>query len=156
MGNTVVWKPASTSALSSYYLMKIYQEAGLPDGVINFIPGWGSLMSRIILDHPSFAGRRENDLLAGPDGTLSIHRLDELIFAQCAVRAYEAELEFAGGQARLCLTVEADGPLDRASPLAGLPMDLGLHVRYAETSPFSKRAKRRIHTRSGMRREPVL
>jgi 1-pyrroline-5-carboxylate dehydrogenase len=56
MGNTVVWKPASTSVLSNYYLMQIYQEAGLPDGVINFIPGRGSLMSRIILDHESFAG----------------------------------------------------------------------------------------------------
>lgn len=56
MGNTVVWKPASTSVLSNYHLMKIYQEAGLPDGVINFVPGRGSLMSRIILDHPAFAG----------------------------------------------------------------------------------------------------
>jgi 1-pyrroline-5-carboxylate dehydrogenase len=56
MGNTVLWKPASTSVLSNYHLMRIYQEAGLPDGVINFIPGRGSLMSRIILDHPSFAG----------------------------------------------------------------------------------------------------
>ena len=56
MGNTVVWKPASTSILSNYHLMKIYQEAGLPDGVINFVPGRGSLMSRIILDHPSLAG----------------------------------------------------------------------------------------------------
>ena len=56
MGNTVLWKPASTSVLSNHYLMKIYQEAGLPDGVINFIPGRGSLMSKIILDHPSFAG----------------------------------------------------------------------------------------------------
>jgi 1-pyrroline-5-carboxylate dehydrogenase len=56
MGNTVVWQPASTSVLSNHYLMKIYQEAGLPDGVIIFIPGRGSLMSRVILDHPSFAG----------------------------------------------------------------------------------------------------
>ena len=56
MGNTVLWKPASTSVLSNYHLMKIYQEAGLPDGVINFIPGRGSLMSKIILDHPAFAG----------------------------------------------------------------------------------------------------
>ncbi|MDZ7774439.1 MAG: aldehyde dehydrogenase family protein [Bacteroidales bacterium] len=42
MGNVSVWKPATTSLLSNYYLMKIYQEAGLPDGVINFIPGKGS------------------------------------------------------------------------------------------------------------------
>ncbi|HWQ09545.1 MAG TPA: L-glutamate gamma-semialdehyde dehydrogenase [Holophaga sp.] len=56
MGNTVVWKPATTAVLASHYLMKIYQEAGLPDGVINFLPGRGSMMSRIVLDHPSFAG----------------------------------------------------------------------------------------------------
>jgi 1-pyrroline-5-carboxylate dehydrogenase len=56
MGNTVVWKPASTSLLSNYHLMRLYQEAGLPDGVINFIPGPGSLTGRIALDHPAFAG----------------------------------------------------------------------------------------------------
>lgn len=44
MGNVSVWKPATTSLLSNYYLMKIYQEAGLPDGVINFVPGKGSVI----------------------------------------------------------------------------------------------------------------
>ena len=56
MGNTTVWKPASTSLLSSYYLMKILKEAGLPDGVINFVPGSGSLISNIILKHKDLAG----------------------------------------------------------------------------------------------------
>ncbi len=56
MGNTVVWKPASTSLLSNYYLMQLFKEAGLPDGVINFIPGRGSMISRIVLEDPSFAG----------------------------------------------------------------------------------------------------
>jgi 1-pyrroline-5-carboxylate dehydrogenase len=56
MGNTVVWKPASTSVLSNYFLMRIYQEAGLPDGVINFIPGRGSLIASEVLEHESFAG----------------------------------------------------------------------------------------------------
>jgi 1-pyrroline-5-carboxylate dehydrogenase len=56
MGNTVVWKPATTAVLSNAILMKIYREAGLPDGVINFIPGKGSLVSGILLDHPRFAG----------------------------------------------------------------------------------------------------
>jgi 1-pyrroline-5-carboxylate dehydrogenase len=56
MGNTTVWKPASTSLLSSYYLMKILKEAGLPDGVINFIPGPGSLISNIVLKHRDLAG----------------------------------------------------------------------------------------------------
>ncbi len=56
MGNTVVWKPASTSVLSNYYLMRLYKEAGLPDGVINFIPGPGALTGKIALDHEQFAG----------------------------------------------------------------------------------------------------
>jgi len=56
MGNTTVWKPATTSMLSSYYLMKILIEAGLPDGVINFVPGSGSTISNIVLAHPEFAG----------------------------------------------------------------------------------------------------
>ncbi|MDR3672685.1 MAG: L-glutamate gamma-semialdehyde dehydrogenase [Holophaga sp.] len=56
MGNTVVWKPASTAILSNYYLMKLYQEAGLPDGVINFLPSRGSQLGEVVLDHPGFAG----------------------------------------------------------------------------------------------------
>lgn len=56
MGNTTVWKPATTSLLSSYYLMKILIEAGLPEGVINFVPGSGSMISNIVLTHPEFAG----------------------------------------------------------------------------------------------------
>jgi 1-pyrroline-5-carboxylate dehydrogenase len=56
MGNTVVWKPASTSILSNYYLMQLYKEAGLPRGVINFVPSKGSVIGKVVLDHPSFAG----------------------------------------------------------------------------------------------------
>ena len=56
MGNTTVWKPASTSLLSNYYLMKIFKEAGLPDGVINFIPGDGPKIGEIVLKHPDLAG----------------------------------------------------------------------------------------------------
>jgi 1-pyrroline-5-carboxylate dehydrogenase len=56
MGNTTVWKPASTSLLSNYYFMKVLKEAGLPDGVINFVPGPGSLISSIVLKHRELAG----------------------------------------------------------------------------------------------------
>ncbi|MEA3445750.1 MAG: L-glutamate gamma-semialdehyde dehydrogenase [Bacteroidota bacterium] len=56
MGNTTVWKPATTSLLSSYYLMKIFKEAGMPDGVINFIPGSGSMIGNIVLNHRDLAG----------------------------------------------------------------------------------------------------
>ncbi len=55
MGNTTLWKPASTSILSNYCLMKIFQEAGLPDGVINFLPGSGSDVGGTAMAHPDFA-----------------------------------------------------------------------------------------------------
>jgi 1-pyrroline-5-carboxylate dehydrogenase len=56
MGNVVVWKPSSTSVLSNYFLMKLYEEAGLPPGVINFVPGKGSVISGIVLSRPELAG----------------------------------------------------------------------------------------------------
>ncbi len=56
MGNTTVWKPATTSLLSNYYLMKIFREAGLPDGVINFIPGSGALIGKQVLQSHDLAG----------------------------------------------------------------------------------------------------
>ncbi|HLP71515.1 MAG TPA: L-glutamate gamma-semialdehyde dehydrogenase [Bacteroidales bacterium] len=56
MGNTTVWKPASTSLLSNYYLVKILSEAGLPGGVINFLPGSGELISSIVLKNRDLGG----------------------------------------------------------------------------------------------------
>lgn len=56
MGNVVVWKPATTAVLSNYYLMLLYKEAGLPDGVINFLPGSGSTISETVFASPDFAG----------------------------------------------------------------------------------------------------
>lgn len=56
MGNTVLWKPASASVLSNYYLMKVYREAGLPDGVINFLPGNGADVGGTAIADPAFAG----------------------------------------------------------------------------------------------------
>jgi 1-pyrroline-5-carboxylate dehydrogenase len=56
MGNTTVWKPASTAVVSSYVLMQIYEEAGLPAGVVNFLPGSGSMIGRVTMGHRDFAG----------------------------------------------------------------------------------------------------
>jgi len=56
MGNVSIWKPASSAVLACYYLMEMLQEAGLPDGVINFLPGSGSSIGDPILHHPSLAG----------------------------------------------------------------------------------------------------
>jgi len=56
MGNTVVWKPSSTSLLSNYYIMKIFMEAGLSEGVINFVPSQGSLFSEVVVSDPDMSG----------------------------------------------------------------------------------------------------
>jgi 1-pyrroline-5-carboxylate dehydrogenase len=56
MGNTVVWKPASTAAVSAHYLMRLLQEAGLPDGVINLVYGAGAEIGDAALASPELAG----------------------------------------------------------------------------------------------------
>ena len=56
MGNTTVFKPATTSLLSNYFLMKIFQEAGVPDGVLNFVSGSGSLIGNAAINHRDMAG----------------------------------------------------------------------------------------------------
>jgi len=56
MGNTVLWKPSSTAMLSAHYVMQILTEAGLPPGVINFLPGDPVAISNAALSHPHFAG----------------------------------------------------------------------------------------------------
>ena len=56
MGNVVVWKPASTAMLSAHYLMRLWQEAGLPDGVINLVYGSGTEIGAAALASPDLAG----------------------------------------------------------------------------------------------------
>jgi 1-pyrroline-5-carboxylate dehydrogenase len=56
MGNVVLWKPASTAMLSAYHVMRLFQEAGLPDGVINLLPGSGAAIGGIALEHRDLAG----------------------------------------------------------------------------------------------------
>ncbi|HKC22779.1 MAG TPA: L-glutamate gamma-semialdehyde dehydrogenase [Gaiellaceae bacterium] len=56
MGNTVLWKPASTAAYSAHFLMKLFEEAGLPPGVINLVYGSGSEIGDPALASPHLAG----------------------------------------------------------------------------------------------------
>jgi 1-pyrroline-5-carboxylate dehydrogenase len=56
MGNTVLWKPASTAMVSAYYVMRLLQEAGLPDGVINLVYGRGGEVGDIAVASPALAG----------------------------------------------------------------------------------------------------
>lgn len=56
MGNTVIWKPASSAVYSAYYLMKLWQAAGMPDGVINMVPGSGGDVGNPVINNPNFMG----------------------------------------------------------------------------------------------------
>ncbi len=56
MGNVVVWKPASSAVYPAYHILKILEQAGLPPGVINFVPGSGGTVGDPVLAHPAFAG----------------------------------------------------------------------------------------------------
>ena len=56
MGNVVVWKPASSSVYSAYYIMEWLKEAGVPAGVINMVPGPGSAIGDPAMNHPRLAG----------------------------------------------------------------------------------------------------
>lgn len=55
-GNVVVWKPASSTVYTAYYIMQLLKEAGLPDGVINMVPGPGSSIGNPVMASPHLAG----------------------------------------------------------------------------------------------------
>src|SRR5262245_12771964 len=56
MGNTVVWKPAESQLLAAWQIYQLLEEAGVPPGVVNFVPGLAHDKTNIILDHPELAG----------------------------------------------------------------------------------------------------
>jgi 1-pyrroline-5-carboxylate dehydrogenase len=56
MGNTILWKPSSAALLGSYYVMRLFEAAGLPPGVINFVPAPPAETTELVLSSPDFAG----------------------------------------------------------------------------------------------------
>ncbi len=56
MGNVVIWKPASTAVVAGYALMKVFEAAGMPPGVINFLPASPKTISDVVLNHKELAG----------------------------------------------------------------------------------------------------
>jgi 1-pyrroline-5-carboxylate dehydrogenase len=56
MGNTVVWKPSPTQQVAAHLTMELLEEAGMPPGVVNMLPGDGLAVSEVALDHPDLAG----------------------------------------------------------------------------------------------------
>ena len=56
VGNVALWKPASSAVYSGHFMMNLFREAGIPDGVINYIPGSGRDVGPIVMESPSLAG----------------------------------------------------------------------------------------------------
>jgi phenylacetate-coenzyme A ligase PaaK-like adenylate-forming protein len=103
--------------------------------------GCGSALPRL----GRVAGRLGNDIPLPGGGTLSIHKLDELLFAIPELYGFEAWFRGEGGRAVLMLTVESDGDIRRKLEKAGLPKGIEIEIRYAEANPFPIKAKRTIH-----------
>merc|ERR1719326_525285 len=55
MGNVTLWKPSDTAILSNYLIYKIFQEAGFPDGLVNFLPCDGPVFGKVVTGHPDLA-----------------------------------------------------------------------------------------------------
>jgi 1-pyrroline-5-carboxylate dehydrogenase len=56
MGNTVVWKPAEAQLLAAWQIYQLLEEAGVPPGVLNFIPGLPHGSTNVVIDHPALGG----------------------------------------------------------------------------------------------------
>ena len=108
-GNTVVYKPSGLSSIIGYHLMKIFAEAGLPAGVLNYIPGRGSIMGDFLVDHPdisliAFTGSMEV-------GLRIIERAAKVHPGQVNVKKVICEM---GGKNAIIIDDDAD--LDEAVP----------------------------------------
>lgn len=55
MGNVTVWKPSDAAILSNWTIFKILREAGVPDGVINFVPNEGEPFGNVVTSSPDLA-----------------------------------------------------------------------------------------------------
>ena len=55
MGNVVLWKPSDTAMLSNWVVFKVLREAGVPDGVVNFVPAHGPLFGDVVVSSPHLA-----------------------------------------------------------------------------------------------------
>ena len=108
-GNTVVYKPAGASALVGYHLVELFREAGIPAGVFNYLPGNGSEIGDLLVDHPdiatiAFTGSMEV-------GLRIIERASVVQSGQRHVKRVIAEM---GGKNAIIIDEDAD--LDEAVP----------------------------------------
>jgi phenylacetate-CoA ligase len=129
------------TTLSNEAMPLIRYRTGNLSHIINTPCRCGGLLPRL----GRIEGRIESNIPVGGGQTLSIHQLDEIIFADPVVRGFDALLTHEGEGSTLHLTVDAYNCLDLASLAAKLPEGLGIEVKYGKADPFSHRGKRRIH-----------
>jgi phenylacetate-coenzyme A ligase PaaK-like adenylate-forming protein len=108
--------------------------------IINEPCGCGGILPRL----GRIEGRIENNIQIDDNNILSIHHLDEIIFADPSVRGFDAFLKYEGEKRTLHLTVDSASCLALNSLSANLPQDLNLEVKSGKADPFFHRGKRRI------------
>ncbi len=93
MGNTVIWKPSTTAIYSAYYVYKLFEEAGLPAGVINMLPGFGPDIGDPAMASPEFAGlhftgstRTFNTMWQTIGSNINTYRATRALWARQAVK----------------------------------------------------------------------
>jgi 1-pyrroline-5-carboxylate dehydrogenase len=93
LGNVVLWKPSHTQQFSAHFMMRLFEAAGLPPGVINLVTGWGQSVTRIAVPHPDLAGIH----FTGSTGTF--HRLWQAVGENIAgYRGYPRLVGETGGK----------------------------------------------------------
>ncbi|MFA4926712.1 MAG: L-glutamate gamma-semialdehyde dehydrogenase, partial [Candidatus Aminicenantales bacterium] len=110
MGNVVLWKPASSAIYSGYYLMKIFREAGLPDGVINFLPGSGGQVGTPAMNSDWLAGIHftgSNDVFNGMWGTVATRIRQYRTFPRMVGETGGKDFAFVHKSADIDVTVAA-------------------------------------------------
>jgi 1-pyrroline-5-carboxylate dehydrogenase len=114
MGNTVLWKPAPTQQLAAHWTMRLLEEAGLPAGVINLLPGDGIAVSEVALAHPDLAG------IHFTGSTPTFHRLWRQVGENLDVyRTYPRLVGETGGKDFVLAHPSADPAVLRTALLRG-------------------------------------
>jgi 1-pyrroline-5-carboxylate dehydrogenase len=114
MGNTVLWKPSITQQFSAHFLMRLLEEAGLPPGVINMLPGHGAAVSEAALVHPDLAG------IHFTGSTATFHHLWSTVGSNIArYRSYPRIVGETGGKDFVIAHPSADPDVLRTALIRG-------------------------------------
>ncbi len=114
MGNTVIWKPAPTQQLAASFTMDLLEEAGMPPGVINMLPGHGADVSKVALTHPDLAG------IHFTGSTAVFHHLWQTIGENIsAYRSYPRIVGETGGKDFIVAHPSADPDVLRVAMIRG-------------------------------------